>query len=325
MKAEDILEVHMKNLKSLIAVALALLSLGSAVAQKGDYPVKPIQVIVTGKPGGDSDFHARTIARYMEKELRQPVVIVNMEGAGGSIGANKVKLSPLDGYTVLFFHTGIIFTEITGVTEFGFDAFEMGAVVTMDNGNVWCVNGSSPYKTLGDYVKAAKAKPGMLTYGTDLGGYTYFQGIRLEDVAGIDINIVDVGGAAAKNAALLGRQIDMAPNPYGSVKSFIESGDFRALAVLSETRHPSFPNVPTAKEQGFDIVMPKPHFFLFPKGTPRNIIDAFDAAAKRVVLTNSAYAADIEKAYYMKPYYSEPGAGVDYLSKEREKFLKFKK
>jgi tripartite-type tricarboxylate transporter receptor subunit TctC len=106
-------------------------------------------------------------------------------------------------------------------------------------------------------------------------------GLMLEQIAGGKLNIVDVGSQGPKIAALLGNQIDSTSMPLNSIRGFIDSKKFRALAILSEQRNPSFPDVPTAKEQGFDLVLIKPYFFTFPKGTPESAIDTFcEAYAK---------------------------------------------
>jgi tripartite-type tricarboxylate transporter receptor subunit TctC len=289
-----------------------------------DWPKKTIQVVVPFKAGGDTDFNARTYAKYLEKELGQPLVVVNTEGAGGTVGSKKVKDSKPDGYTVLFYHPSMLINQVTGMVDYGFEDFEMAGIAAMDEGNLFLVNKDSKYKTLKDLVEDAKANPGIIKYGTEMGGFTFFQGLTLQDAAGVEFNLVDVGGGTAKTAALKGGHVDFIPNPYGLVKSLIESGDFRPLAVTSENRNPKFTDIPTAKEQGYDVVLTKPYFFAFPKGTPKEIVDKFSKAVENVAKNNAEYAKDIEKAYSLTPTYMNPEDSVAYLSKMKAQFMKFK-
>ncbi|MFQ3621155.1 MAG: tripartite tricarboxylate transporter substrate-binding protein [Spirochaetales bacterium] len=90
-----------------------------------DWPKNAIQILVSYNPGGDTDFNARTYAKYLEKELGQPVVVVNVAGVGGTLGSRKVKDSPPDGYTVLFYHTAMIVNQITDMVPYGFEDFEL--------------------------------------------------------------------------------------------------------------------------------------------------------------------------------------------------------
>ena len=287
------------------------------------WPKKAIQVVVPFKPGGDTDFNARVYAKYLEKELGQSLVIVNVDGNGGSLGSRKVKDSSADGYTVLFYHAAMLINEASGIVEYGTDAFEMGCIAGMNPGDIFTVTKNSKYQTLKDLVEDSQKNPGAVRFAGNTGATTFLEGLLL-NAAGAKINIVDAGGASDRIAALRGGHLDVIPNPYGTVKPYLTNGDFRALAVVTEERNPKFPQIPTAKEQGYDVVMPIPYFYLFPKGTPKAIIDKFVKAVEKVAKENKEYAADIAKAYDQTPFFLPADEAAKFLANEREMVQKHK-
>ncbi len=284
-----------------------------------DWPNKTIEIIVPFKAGGDTDFHARTYAKYLEPILGVPIVIINVDGANGSAGTIQVRDAKPDGYTALFFHDSMLMNKIVGVTDFAHEAFDVCATGILDKSYILAVNANSPYKTLDDLINHAKENPGQVKYASSIGGYTYYVGRKLEEVAGVDFNIVDAGGGADRNAALLAQKIDTNVNPYGVMKPYIDSGDFRVLAVFSEDRSSLFPDVPTAKEQGYDITAQRAYFLSFPKGTdPRIIQKVSDAMGQ--VSRMPEYAEDIAKAYCVEPAYMNTEETKAYLDNAMKEF-----
>ena len=281
------------------------------------YPTKPIQVIVPAGAGGDTDTNMRMLGKYLEKELGKPIVVVNMGGAGGTAGTKKVKDSPPDGYTVLFHHNSFALHNLMGLTDFSFPALDIANVAIIDDTNVFVVSAKSKFKTLKDVVDASKANPKSVKFATEVGNFTHLHVLAFEEKSGIKLNIVDVGGAAAKTAALLGGQIDIIGTQYGLVKQYIDAGQFHAIGVLSEKRHPQIPNLPTFKEQGYDASFSKYFFMAFPKGTPKEIIEKFNAAVQKVT-NDPAYKADAAK-FMLTPTFMAPAAALDYLNKDQAK------
>jgi tripartite-type tricarboxylate transporter receptor subunit TctC len=290
-------------------------------ANKGlDWPKKTIQIIVPFNPGGDTDFNARTYAKYLEKELGQSLVVVNVSGNGGTVGSRKVKDAKPDGYTVLFYHTAMQVNEASGMVDYGFKDFEIAGIAAKNPGDIITVSKDSPYKTLKDLVEASKKNPGQIKIAGNTGATTYLTGTML-NASGAQLNIVDSGGATDRIAALKGGHIDAIPNPYGTVKPYLESGDFRALAVITEERNPKFPDIPTAKEQGYDVVLPIAYFFAFPKGTPEEIVDKFSKAVEKIATTNKEYAEAIDKAYHQAPFYLNREEGYKWLDEQRNRIM----
>lgn len=287
---------------------------------KAEWPTKPVQIVVPFNAGGDTDFHARTYAKYLEPILGQSVVVLNVNGANGSAGTIQVRDAKADGYTALFFHDSMLMNKVVGVTDFAHEVMDVAATGIMDNSYILAVNASSPYHTLDDLVKAAKEKPGELKYASSIGGYTYYVGAQLEEIAGISFNKVDAGGGADRNAALLANKIDTNVNPYGVMKPYIDSGDFRVLAVFSKDRSGLFPEVPTAIEQGYDLIARRAYFLSFPKGTDPEIIEKISNAMEQVS-SMPEYAEDISKAYGVEPDFLNTNDTKAYLDAAMEEFM----
>lgn len=293
---------------------------GSTVAEdKGGWPNGPIEIVVPFNAGGDTDFHARTYAKYLEPILGQPVVVLNIAGANGSAGSIEVMNAEPNGQKALFFHDSMLMNKIVGVTDFAHEAFEVAATGIMDNSYILAVNADSPYETLDDLVQDAKNRPGEILYASSIGGYTYYVGTLLEQLTGIDLNIVDAGGGSDRNAALLAGKIDTNVNPYGVMKPYIDSGDFRVLAVFSEERSGLFPDVPTAKEQGYDIIAQRAYFLSFPKGTDPEIIAKMSDAMEQVAAMEE-YKKDVETAYAVEPDFLNTEDTLEYLNNAMAEF-----
>ncbi|WP_084167666.1 tripartite tricarboxylate transporter substrate binding protein [Pelobacter seleniigenes] len=302
-------------------ILLMLLTLFAASAFAAGYPSKPIQVIVPVGAGGDTDLNARLFAKYLEKELGQSLVIVNVKGGGGTLGMKRVMESDPDGYTALFFHGEAMIPKLAGLTDWGIEAFEMVGIGVIDNTTVLATHPGLPYKTLNELIDYAKKNPYEVEFGIQTGGYPHLIGVAFEDTAGIEFNKVDVGGNAAKTVALKGHKIDVINTQYGLTYDYFKSGDFTCLGLLSEERNPLFPDVPTAKEQGLPLVFNKFFFYGMPKGTPADVVDTFSAAMKRVV-ENPKYQADAKKIF-VTPTYMGPKEATDYAQKQFAYFSKF--
>ncbi len=154
------------------------------------------------------------------------------------------------------------------------------------------------------------------------GGYPHLVGIVLEEEAGIDLNLVDVGGNAAKTVALMGRKTEVINTQYGLTLDYFNSGDFVVLGLTSKERNPPlFPEVPTTAEQGLDLEFNKFFFVGMPEGTPKSIVDKFSAAMKRVV-ENPEYQAEAEK-YFVTPTYMNPEDATAHAQEVFEYFSKY--
>ncbi|MDD4573400.1 MAG: tripartite tricarboxylate transporter substrate binding protein [Sphaerochaeta sp.] len=286
-----------------------------------DYPSKPIQVILPVGAGGDTDLNARLFSRYMEKELGKSFAIVNTSGGGGTVGMQKVLDSAADGYTVLFYHGEAMIPKIAGMVDYGLEAFDMAGICLLDDTTVLATHPGMPFKNIPEFVSYAKANPNAVEFGIMTGGYPHLVGIVLEDVAGIDLNLVDVGGNAAKTVALKGRKTQVINTQYGLTQDYFKSGDFVVLGLTSKVRNPLFPDVPTTTEQGLPLEFNKFFFYAMPKGTPKAIIEKFSAAMKRVV-ENPAYQAEAAK-YFVTPTYMNPEDATKHAEETYKYFAQY--
>lgn len=286
----------------------------SGEKDKSSYPTKPIEIVVPAGAGGDTDLNTRTMAKYLEKELGTTMIITNVNGAGGTTGTKKVLDSKPDGYTVLSYHNSTLISKILGLVDYTYSDFDVAGMGVMDKGNAFVINNKSEFENLDDLIAFAKENPEKVTVATEVGSFTHLQLLAFEEATGTKFNIVDVGGASDKITALLGGRIDIIPTQLGLVNSYVESGDFRALGIMSDERLKAAPDVPTFKEQGVDIVMDKFFFWGFPKGTPEEIVDTFTKALEKVV-ANEEYQKEME-GYMVEPVYLNPAEANELMEKE---------
>lgn len=291
-------------------------------AEANDWPKKTIQIVTGVKPGGDTDFNARAAAEFLKDELGQTVVVVNIDGGAGSVGARQAHDSAPDGYTAFVGHTALLINQATGMLDFGLDGFEVIGVLSENAGDIICVSKNSNFKTLKDLIEATTKEPKKYRMGVNIGSTSQIISSMLEDVADSQFNIVEGGGAAEKAVGLLGGQLDVTILPYGTSKSYIESGDFLPLAVIRSERNSKFPDIPTALEQGYDVVFPTRYFIAVPKGTPKDILDEFRAAVKNVT-ENKDYAKMIDEAYSQAPLYMDAETALSEFGKLQEKVNKY--
>ena len=255
---------------------------GAAGASSDQWPTRPVQIIVGNTPGSDTDFYARAYATRLDAVLGRPVVVTNVPGANGAIGAHQVLNSAPDGYNVMIWNSAMLVAMAMETIDFGLDDFEMSCIAGRDDGNAVAVNVNSPYHTLRDLLDDSARRPGQVTFATPPAGNTHVAVMLLNQNYGAALNPVDMGGTAERAAALLGGHVHATLNAMGQAAQYRDAGQFRLLAVLGRERNSVVTDVPTAIEQGIDVAVLSPFFFAFPKGTPQVIVDRFTDAVQRV-------------------------------------------
>jgi len=321
----------MKATKMIIAVLLVGLLAGSLFAegqkeQTADpyakWPEKPVQFIVFMGAGGDTDFNARTYSKYLEAELGKPVVISNVSGLGGALGTAKLKDSAPDGYTFGFFHTCVNINEVTNMADYSWEVFDMVRVVGKSGGEAFVVRKNAPYNTLLEMIEASKKNPGALKIAANVGATSHWASMVLAAEHEAGFNIVNTGSSAERVSGLLGGHLDIILNPIGTVKPYLDSGDFKLLAMTSPERLATYPDIPTAKEQGVKLAYDLHYYVLAPKGTPKAIVDKLGNAMANVA-KRADYAADIAKAYNQLPLVMSYEDSVKYITDERTMIMKY--
>jgi len=276
---------------AVITVAcMAILGLMAGQAIAADpYPTRPIQVIVPFPPGGVADLVARPMAAALEKELKQPVVIVNKTGAGGAVGMQAEAVSKPDGYTLMVALSSIsVMPEVDALfgrpQVYKLRDFAPIALLSSDP-TVLVVSSKSPWKTVADFVADAKKRPGEIKYSSSgVYGTMHVAMEMFAHSAGIKLRHIPTGGGGPALNALLGGHVDaLSGGPNVSIPH-IRAGTVRVLASWGATRLPALPEVPTLKELGYNDV----EFYIWsgffaPAATPEPIIKVLREATAKAV------------------------------------------
>jgi putative tricarboxylic transport membrane protein len=265
------------------AILLVLAPLGQAQAK---WPEKPIKIILPFGAGGVADVTARIMADKLEKKFGQRVVIENMPGPGGINAARAVVTAAPDGYTMGFVTNGTAIS-VSAFKSLPFDPvkqFEMVSGLGQFN-LLFAVDANSPYKTLGDFIKDAKANPGKLNIGTIAVGGTQNLGAELfKSSADVKVVIVPFKRSPDVVVGLLRNDVQMLIEFPAAIKGQVASGKLRVLASSGPKREASMPNVPTIQEAGVKgYVVTSWNGVFAPKGTPKEALDTMNKAMHEVL------------------------------------------
>jgi tripartite-type tricarboxylate transporter receptor subunit TctC len=266
-------------LLTLLAIASAPIASQPAYAES--YPERTIKIVVPFPAGGPTDIVARLIAQSLSSRLGQNVVVENLTGAGGRIGAKAAASAQPDGYTLLLGGTNVNTMLGALYKNLGFDpnaSFAPIAAICVDS-MALAISPGVPGDTFLEFVHYAKSNPGKLKYGAPPGIYPHFAGEFFKIKTGTDILFVPYKGGPAAITDVLGGHIDMVFNPKSSLLTHFKAGKLKALAVTSEARWPELPDTPTMVEVGV-AGFPKEIWFglLAPAGTPAKIVGELNHA-----------------------------------------------
>ena len=271
-------------MRSLNRVAVFVFGLWATVCGAQSYPVKPIELVSPTGAGGGSDLVARTVADIImrEKLLPQPLVVQNKPGGGGAVGQTYVAAKKGDPYTILLAGTTLITVPLRTGLEVGLDKFQPLGMIGVDL-NSLAVREDSPYKTVKDLVAAGKANPKTINIGiTFPGGSAHSMVYRLETLTGAKFNTVSFKSGSDTVTAVLGGHIHATAENLGEVMPHVGGGKLRLLGVPAMKRPAGLPDVPTLKEQGFDIHAGGYRSFVAPAGVPRDVIKIWDSTLEKV-------------------------------------------
>lgn len=249
----------------LAAIATAALT-ATAVA----YPTKSIDYIIAFGPGGESDITARLQQPFFKEKFGQDLVVSYKPGGGGAVAWAELNSHPGDGYTIMGVNLPHIVLQ-PAQKDVGYKTEDLTVVYWFHfTPDAIVVRADSPYKTLQDLIDDAKKNPGKVTFsGSGKGTANHLAQVRFDKMAGIKTTYVAFAGTGPSNTALLGGQTSAA---WGYTTSAAALGDqARILAVAMEERHPKYPDVPTFKELGFDLVSGAYRGIAVPKSTPEDI------------------------------------------------------
>jgi putative tricarboxylic transport membrane protein len=272
-------------LSLLVAVCVAVAFAGSAAAA---YPTKPITVFNSSTAGSPTDVMARQVAQHARKSLGQPMVVVNKPGGGGGVMFAALFAEPADGYAI----ASLTASQVTGLhaelkKDFSFDDLDFLASVQRET-HCLVVRADSPFKTAKDVVEHARKNPGVKIGGQGTGSALHLMVMLLAEQSGTKLDWVPLGGGSESVTNLLGGTVPVISTSPATVNQYVEAKQMRVIAVTDEKRVEHLPDVPTFREQGFDIVMSQYRGFAARKGMPA------EAKAK---LADAIYRATREPAF----------------------------
>lgn len=255
-------------IRKLIFAALTSVLVTPAFAE--EWPTKPIEFIIPFGAGGGADIEGRLLAKEMSKVLGQPVVAVNKPGGGGAITYTHLTNAKPDGYTVAWNSTSVLTT--TNIGNVPFDYMAMDHIGQVEFQPIpFVVNADSRWKTFKDFADECKEKPNTLKIAfAGFGSATHLFAVALTEAAGCEAIMLPVK-AQERNAMLLSGEVDAAVHVFIAPLKFVKAGKMRFLAVSSGERNAATPDVPTAKELGYDIEFDLFRGLSVPKGTPDDI------------------------------------------------------
>lgn len=268
-----------------------------------EYPVKDVRVIIPWSVGGMTDVLTRPIAAWLEDDLGVNFIVENKPGGGGVVGSLEIENSKNDGYvigttsmsTVSAKYMVPVYPDIHNV-ELISQVITIPATVT--------VNANSPWQTIEEYIEYAKANPNTIkNSNSGFGASAHIYAVSFEAAAGVKLNHIPYPGYAEGVTALLGGHVDSTNIPLPDVAQHVQSGDLRLLAIASAERHPEYPDVPTLKEKGIDIVLGNYSGFVAPKGMDSKQIKILDDAIGRCLADPAIRKFLLEAGY--QPLYSD--------------------
>jgi len=296
--------------RALVPIVALLLASQAAHAQ-ASFPVKgkPITLIVPYAAGGVTDTAARMMAASLEQILETPVQVVNKAGAGSQVGLTELVRAAPDGYTLAYAVLPTVTTHYldptrgAAYTRKDFQPIGMHHYTPM----TLSVLATSPYKTLKDFVEAAKAKPGTIRISdSGLLANPHSMVLALEQVSGAKFASVHFSGGAPSVTALLGGHVEAMAGGVADALANKQAGTFRTLGVASDQPDPAMPDVPTMQSQGYDVLVASATGILAPAKTPKPVVDVLTAAVKKVV--ESPEHQKKLNEFGVRPYYLDPEA-----------------
>ncbi|HEY4375428.1 MAG TPA: tripartite tricarboxylate transporter substrate binding protein [Burkholderiales bacterium] len=311
------------SLRALSAVLVALFALTAAPSAPAQtYPNKPIRLVIPFPPAGATDIVGRLMAQKLSESLGQSVVVDNKPGAGGAIGTDIVAKSPPDGYTILIATTSTHSIGPALYAKLPYDTVKdfTPIIHLSDSPHVLVVSSMLPYKTVGELIAAAKAKPGSLNYSSSgVGTIIQLTAEQFKLITHTNIVHVPYKGSALAFGDLATGQVSMMFDNVISAQPSLLSGKVRPLGVTSAKRSTLLPNVPTMDEAGVKGMVSDAYFGLWgPAGTPAPVVNRINADANKILQT-----ADLKERFAQLgcvPVGGTPQAFAQHIASETAKW-----
>lgn len=269
-----------------VVLSLGLLAFTASPAAADKYPSKPIKIIVPLGAGGSHDLHSRAVASVLHQYIGQPAYVQLMPGGGGKIGMGALKRAKPDGYTLAMGANSHLYMS-PHVKDMGFDPFKDFIPVFQINELPYLLVtlGNQPWKNFKEYIAAAKKSKGKIKHGsTGTYGLSHTMMLKIAYDTKAPLPHVPFRGGGPAMKSMLGGHVQTAgANPAtGGVLSNYKSGKIRILGIAAAKRFPLFPDVPTFREQGVDLLLSSKRIVMAPAGTPKDRIDILEKALLKV-------------------------------------------
>ncbi|HHV42323.1 MAG TPA: tripartite tricarboxylate transporter substrate binding protein [Clostridiaceae bacterium] len=295
-----------------LALSLILIVTGCASkpaeGPKVNFPEKPITLICPWAAGGGTDAVARAIAKAAESRLGQTVTVVNQTGGGGAVGHGAGIAAKNDGYTVTMITFELLSLPPQGLVPFTYEDYDLLMMVNMDP-SALTVRADAPWKSVDEFIAAAKEKPGDIKVGNSgPGAVWHIAGGMLEQLTDIKLTHVPYDGAAPAVAALVGGHIDAVTVSPAEVAGQVQAGNLKILGVMADNSIDQFPDVPTFKEKGIDVSFGTWRGLAVPKDTPKEV---------KEILMNAFKEAYEDQEF--QSFAKKAGLGLNYMSADEFK------
>ncbi|MBI3043063.1 MAG: tripartite tricarboxylate transporter substrate binding protein [Betaproteobacteria bacterium] len=301
----------------------SLLVAAAPAAAQGDYPNKPVRMVVPFAPGGGSDISGRILALGLGESLKQTIVVDNRPGAGSILGCDIVAKSNPDGYTTLLGNISMAFNTAI-YKKLPYDVLRDFVPITLvtDQPNILVANPALPAKSFKEFLALAESQPGKLTFGSaGPGSGTHLAMEMLLMSRKLDLTHVPYKGTGPALTALLGNQISVFFSTYASALPHVKSNRLRGYAVTSVKRTTSLPQVPTVAESGFPGYEYSTWYgLLAPAGTPRAIIDKLNREAVAVLKSENT-----RQRYLSQGVDPIPSTSAQYVAHLKSEVVKWTK
>ena len=313
-----------KMTPALVASALCAVAIGPVAAQSSAWPIKQVRIVVPFPAGGTTDVVARILGQRLQEAWGQTVIVENKTGAGGNIGAVEVAKAANDGYTLLMASGSIVTVNPHIYAKMPFDAAKDFAPITnVAQGPMVIVVGPNvAAKNITELIALAKAKPGVLNFGSaGIGSQVHMAGENFLHTAGIDLKHVPYKGESLALTDVAGGSVEMVPGNLAAMLPFIKAGKVRALGVTGAERSPAAPDIPTVGESGLPGFVNVGWFgLLAPAGTSKDIIDKVQRDSATILATDDTRQRLL--AVGMTPVANNPAQFADAIRAESATWAK---
>ena len=302
-------------LRVLASTALAAsftATVGATGVSAQAFPSEPIEIIVPFKPGGRTDTVARLLADKIQQEgwLSQPMAIVNTDGGAGANAVNRMRRAEADGHTIVHWHHQSLIAMAMGLGDFSLDDFK-SIGFTGGGSPVWAVRSDSEFNTLEELVTHLQNNPRSLVEAVGIGSIPHFVGAMLAKQGGFETKYVTANSGADRLRLLLGGTADIA---LFAASEYIAQGEgLKALVYFGPERLPNLPDVPTARELGYDVAWANPNWWLAPADTPDEAVAVLAAALEKAIMDPEIQTWFVENT--LQPYWT---SGPDAMAESRK-------